>query len=102
VWASGGALLLDWRDRHAEIVGWRVTADHLCASTPVGEVDVTGTSAEQVLTGLAPGLDDVVVREMSLRSSFSGLFLSAIDRAREAATNGLSLLSWHDAGHGGS
>jgi hypothetical protein len=101
LWASSGALILDCRDRHAEIVGWRVTADHVCASTPIGEIDVTGTSAEQLLRRLAPGLDDVVVREVSLRSTFAGLFVSAIASAREAATTGVSLLAWHDAGHRG-
>jgi hypothetical protein len=102
LWASNGALLLDWDDRHIEVVGWRVTADHLCALTPVGEIDVTGSSAEQLLRRLAPGLNEVVVREISLRSTFAGLFISAVESAREAATTGVSLLSWHDAGHRGS
>jgi hypothetical protein len=97
LWASTGGLLLDLPDRQLQVLGWRVTADHVCASTPVGETDLTGTSGEHLLTRLAPGLDEIDVRGVSLRSTFTGLFVGAVERAREAATTGVPMLSWHDA-----
>jgi hypothetical protein len=100
VWAGSGRLFLDLPDRQIQVLGWRVAADHLRASTPSGEVDLTGTHAEHLLSRLAPALDETVVRDISLRSTFTPLFTGAVGHAREAATIGVAMLSWHDAGHG--
>lgn len=100
LWAGSGRLLLELPDRQIQVLGWRVAADHLRASTPAGEIDLTGTNAEHLLTRLAPGLDEIVVRDISLRSTFTALFIGAVQRAREAATIDVAMVSWHDAGHG--
>jgi hypothetical protein len=99
LWATNGGLLLDLRDRQIVVLGWRVGAVQLYVRTPLGEVDLTGTIATELLSWLAPGLDEVAVRDISLRSAFAGLFVGAVDRSRAAAMAGLSMLSWHDVGH---
>jgi len=72
--------------------GWRVHEGSVTAFTDQGEVDLWKSRAGKLLTRVAPGLPEAVVRQVPLTTVFAGMFVTLADMALLAALGNTQLL----------
>jgi hypothetical protein len=88
--ASPAGLLLHTQGPPEEttlVHAWRVADGEVSATTEAGEIQLSRSRAGRLLTQVAPGMDEALIRSVPLRTVFSGLFIRLVDIASIASTS---------------